>query len=125
MAGKGERSAIGIDLGTTYSCVGYWKNDRVKIIANSQGKRKTPSYVSFTDTRRLIGDDAKNRTGDPANTVFVLVLRKNHQNSNGNLVMGQVTILRRGESLDSTVNGGGGRRLTAEKKTAAVDDSDP
>eukprot|EP01090_Pellita_catalonica_P004241 TRINITY_DN1406_c0_g1_i8.p1 TRINITY_DN1406_c0_g1~~TRINITY_DN1406_c0_g1_i8.p1 ORF type:complete len:683 (+),score=180.47 TRINITY_DN1406_c0_g1_i8:1487-3535(+) len=62
---------VGIDLGTTYSCVGVWKGDRVEIIANDQGNRVTPSYVAFTDTERLIGDAAKNQVAmNPQNTVF-------------------------------------------------------
>ncbi|KAF2318729.1 hypothetical protein GH714_010350 [Hevea brasiliensis] len=71
MVGKGEGPAIGIDLGTTYSCVGVWQHDRVEIIANDQGNRTTPSYVAFTDTERLIGDAAKNQVAmNPINTVF-------------------------------------------------------
>ncbi|KAJ7562105.1 hypothetical protein O6H91_03G055500 [Diphasiastrum complanatum] len=71
MASKGEGPAIGIDLGTTYSCVGVWQHDRVEIIANDQGNRTTPSYVAFTDTERLVGDAAKNQVAmNPTNTVF-------------------------------------------------------
>ncbi|KAI4527541.1 heat shock protein HSS1 [Schizophyllum commune Loenen D] len=63
--------AVGIDLGTTYSCVGVWQNDRVEIIANDQGNRTTPSYVAFTDSERLVGDAAKNQVAmNPHNTVF-------------------------------------------------------
>ena len=63
--------AIGIDLGTTYSCVGWWKDNRCEIIANDQGNRTTPSYVTFTDKERIIGEGAKNQSSiNPENTVF-------------------------------------------------------
>jgi molecular chaperone DnaK (HSP70) len=71
MAGEGVWPAIGIDLGTTYSCVAVWENDRVEIIVNDQGNRTTPSYVAFTDNERLVGEAAKNQVArNSANSVF-------------------------------------------------------
>ncbi|KAJ0045430.1 hypothetical protein Pint_06278 [Pistacia integerrima] len=71
MAAKEEGPAIGIDLGTTYSCVAVWKNDRVEIITNDQGNRTTPSCVAFTDKERFIGEPAKNQVDmNPCNTVY-------------------------------------------------------
>ncbi|KAM1947982.1 hypothetical protein ACFX15_008232 [Malus domestica] len=70
MSGK-EGHAIGIDLGTTYSCVAVWRYDHIEIIVNGQGNRTTPSYVAFTDTERLIGDAAYNQViRNPSNSIF-------------------------------------------------------
>ncbi|KAL2341042.1 hypothetical protein Fmac_008982 [Flemingia macrophylla] len=66
-----KAKAIGIDLGTTYSCVAVWQQNRVEVIPNDQGNRTTPSYVAFTETQRLLGDAAMNqRSMNPHNTVF-------------------------------------------------------
>lgn len=63
--------AVGIDLGTTYSCVGVFEGNQVTIIPNEQGNRTTPSYVAFTDVERLVGEEAKNQVAmNPANTVY-------------------------------------------------------
>ena len=75
MAGEEESPAIGIYLGTTYSCVAVWQRDRVEIITNEQGNRMTPSYVAFTDNERLIGDAAKNQvTRNSTNSIFGTLL---------------------------------------------------
>ena len=64
-------ASIGIDLGTTNSCLGVWQNGRVEIIANDSGSRTTPSYVSFSGNQRLVGDAAKSSSSrNPVNTVF-------------------------------------------------------
>nr|GEU58239.1 probable mediator of RNA polymerase II transcription subunit 37c [Tanacetum cinerariifolium] len=71
MSARHRVHAIGIDLGTTYSCVAVWQNNRIEIIANDQGNRITPSCVAFNDTERLVGDAAKNQAAyNPTNTIF-------------------------------------------------------
>ena len=67
----GLQIVIGIDLGTTYSCVGVMQKGKVEILVNDQGHRITPSYVAFTDEERLVGDAAKNQAAaNPKRTIF-------------------------------------------------------
>jgi L1 cell adhesion molecule like protein len=71
MAGTSKNVAIGIDLGITYSCVAVWRHDQIEVIANDQGNKITPSYVSFTNSQRMIGDSAFNAAAsNPTNTVY-------------------------------------------------------
>ena len=68
---KSTVRAVGIDLGTTNSCVGVWQQDKVNIVMNKQGYNTTPSYVAFKNDERLIGDSAKNQVArNPKNTIF-------------------------------------------------------
>ena len=70
-----EWPVIGIDLGTCYSCVAVWRDNRVEIITNDQGNRTTPSWVAFNDKERLIGEAALNQAGsNPCNTIFGILL---------------------------------------------------
>lgn len=70
-ASTGDGPAVGIDLGTTYSCVAVWRNGGGEVIANSQGNRLTPSCVAFNDTERLVGEGAVNQAArNPSNTVY-------------------------------------------------------
>lgn len=71
MSESAKNIAIGIDLGSTFSCVAVWQNDRVEVIANDQGNRITPSYVAFNEEERLVGDAAKNQAAlNPTNTIY-------------------------------------------------------
>jgi L1 cell adhesion molecule like protein len=75
-ASESDGPAVGIDLGTTYSCVAVWRHDRGEVIANDQGSRLTPSCVAFNSTERLVGEAAVNQAAlNPTNTIFGECLR--------------------------------------------------
>lgn len=74
MGGGGGSHAIGIDLGTTYSCVAVWEHGHVEIIVNDQGSRTTPSYVAFTNSELFVGDAAFNQIiKNPTNSIFGMI----------------------------------------------------
>lgn len=82
---KVKKIGVGIDLGTTYSCVGVFRRGKVEIIANDQGNRVTPSYVAFTENERFVGDPAKAQiASNPKNTIYgkfiiiINIVRRHH-----------------------------------------------
>ncbi|KAI5346393.1 hypothetical protein L3X38_014272 [Prunus dulcis] len=102
-----EGHAIGIDLGTTYSCVAVWQHDRVEIIVNDQGNSTTPSHVAFTDTETLIGDAAFNQViRNPANSIFALYC---------NVLIPAFNELESCLDFDMGVPNGGGLRVLLKK----------
>ena len=121
-----EKLAVGIDLGTTYSCVGIWQNDRVEIIANDQGNRTTPSYVAFSGEERLIGDAAKNQCVlNPQNTIFDakrLIGRKYSEPSvAGDMKHWPFSVIDKdGKPYVSVTHKGGVKELSPEEVSAMV-----
>jgi heat shock protein 5 len=119
-------TVIGIDLGTTYSCVGIFKNGRVEIIANDQGNRITPSYVAFTaEGDRLIGDSAKNQlTSNPENTVFdvkrLVGRRWNEPSVQSDIKFFPFTVINKNDKPHVEVEVEGQRRMFAPEEISAM-----
>ena len=119
-----EGPVIGIDLGTTYSCVGIFKNGRVEIIPNELGNRITPSFVAFTDEERLVGEAAKNQAAlNPERSIYVVkrLIGRNYKDKEiqkDKKLVSYDIVDKNGKPYVSAVVNGGEKRLCLQKKLA-------